>query len=137
MKFWPSLSCVKFSDFKCQYLQNYPVYLNPIWYVGTCPRDFYESGVTRPVNLFLKNGAGVKLAYGSIANESCRKVHYNTKKATMGSETPVCLYKTSGAAVKFTNSQNITSYISVPIQSISTQLTMRVYTFKSYIRPKP
>ena len=51
------------------------------------------------VDLFVKNGAGVKLAYsisyiyGLIATESCRKVHYNTKKTTVGSEMPICLYK--------------------------------------------
>ena len=124
MKFCPSLLSVKILNFGFEYLQNYSVDLNHMWYVGTCPQDLYKSQVTTPVDLFVKSGTGVKLAYSisyiyqPIATESCRKVYYNTRNATIGSETPVCLYKKSGAGVKFTNSQNMMSYISVPNQSI-------------------
>ena len=90
---------VKFSKFGRQYLQNYPVNLNRIWYVGASLQDIQESRVTTPVDLFVKSGTGVMLEYtisyiyGSIASKSCRKVYQNTRKATMGTETPVCLYK--------------------------------------------
>ena len=66
VKFGPSLLCIKFSNFELQYLQNYPVDLNRIWYVSTCPQDVYESGVTTPVDLFIKSGGGVKLAYSIL-----------------------------------------------------------------------